>query len=109
MVQFWVLVVVVLFIGAQLFQWLQGAILPLPLYVMAGAFLAIASNYDKGMGQLINRGEQAVAILTETTTETMQAELYSPNVTVELESQSEKVLKLPEFVEDTVENTQKEA
>ena len=56
MVQFWVLIVVILFVGVQLFQWLQGAILPLPLYVMAGAFLAIASNYDKGIGQLINRG-----------------------------------------------------
>jgi hypothetical protein len=104
MVQFWVLIVVVLFVGVQLFQWLQGAILPLPLYVMAGAFLAIASNYDKGMGRFINRGEETVALLTET----LQAELDPQEPTVLPASQPEPGLKLPEFVESTVENFQKE-
>ncbi len=102
MVQFWVLIVVILFVGVQLFQWLQGAILPLPLYVMAGAFLAIASNYDKGMGQLINRGEQTVVTLAET----MQAELDPQhNAVVQPELQPEIALALPEFVENSLENS----
>ncbi|MFN9174367.1 MAG: hypothetical protein ACK58N_07600 [Synechocystis sp.] len=101
MVQFWVLIVVVLFIGVQLFQWLQGAILPLPLYVMAGAFLAIASNYDKGMGRLINRGEQVVA----TVSATLQAELEPQNNAVaQPELKPETALALPEFVKNAPEN-----
>lgn len=48
----WLVTVVVLFLGVQLYQWLQGFMLPLPIYVMAGAFLAIASNYEKGMSAL---------------------------------------------------------
>lgn len=50
--QFLVLIVFFLFAGVELFQWLKGVILPLPVYVLAGAFLAIASNYDRGLGLL---------------------------------------------------------
>ena len=49
----WLFSVVVLFILAKAFLWLKGFILPLPLYVLAGAFLAIASNYDKGIVNLL--------------------------------------------------------
>ncbi|MGK7933235.1 MAG: hypothetical protein AB4041_17630 [Microcystaceae cyanobacterium] len=45
----WLVTVTLLFLLAQLYQWLRGFMLPLPAYVMAGAFLAIASNYEKGM------------------------------------------------------------
>ncbi|MGK7946805.1 MAG: hypothetical protein AB4058_20275 [Microcystaceae cyanobacterium] len=45
----WLVTVILLFLVVQLYQWLRGFILPLPIYVMAGAFLAIASNYEKGM------------------------------------------------------------
>jgi hypothetical protein len=50
----WLLTVLVLFALAQVFQWVKSAILPLPIYVLAGAFLAIASNYDKGLGTLLS-------------------------------------------------------
>ena len=50
--QFLVLIVFFLFSGVEFFQWLKGVILPLPVYVLAGAFLAIASNYDRGLGLL---------------------------------------------------------
>lgn len=50
----WFVTVILLFLGVQLYQWLQGFMLPLPLYVMAGAFLAIASNYDKGMDSFLS-------------------------------------------------------
>lgn len=45
----WLTSVVVLFVGVQLFQSIKGFFVPLPLYILAGAFLAIASNYDKGI------------------------------------------------------------
>lgn len=80
---FLVLVVVILFAGVQLFQWLMGVILPLPIYVMAGAFLAIASNYDKGMAILLNRGQELMPNHGITPGETMTAQLESPEVLLE--------------------------
>ncbi len=47
---FLIVTILVLFVGVEFFQWLRGVILPLPLYVLGGAFLAIASNYEKGIG-----------------------------------------------------------
>ncbi len=37
----------VLFALAELYQWVKHLMLPLPIYILGGAFLAIASNYDK--------------------------------------------------------------
>ena len=48
----WLFSVVVLFIVAKALLWIAGFILPLPIYVLAGAFLAIASNYDRGIMNL---------------------------------------------------------
>ena len=89
---FLVLVVVALFVGVQLFQWLMGVILPLPIYVMAGAFLAIASNYDKGMAILLNRGQGIIAGNGMTPGETMAAELESSQVLLESPTPQEELL-----------------
>ncbi|OKH17223.1 hypothetical protein [[Limnothrix rosea] IAM M-220] len=45
----WLTSVAVLFVLVQLFQSIKGFFVPLPIYILAGAFLAIASNYDKGI------------------------------------------------------------
>jgi len=55
MFQFLILTIFVLFGAVELFQWLKGVMLPLPIYVLAGACLAIASTYDRGMGLLFNQ------------------------------------------------------
>lgn len=104
MVQFWGLIVVVLFVGVQLFQWLKGAILPLPLYVMAGAFLAIASNYDKGMGRLLQGGEQTIATLTDT----LKAELDPQTPLIAADEPSKPSLSLPEFVDNGAETSRRD-
>ena len=41
----WLTCFFVLFVLAKLFLWLKGFIVPMPVYVLGGAFLAIASNY----------------------------------------------------------------
>jgi len=41
----------VLFAIAELYQWLKHLMLPLPIYILGGAFLAIASNYNKIISQ----------------------------------------------------------
>ena len=49
----WISAVGLLFVLVQFYQWVKGFILPLPIYVLAGAFLAIASNYDQGINRFI--------------------------------------------------------
>ncbi len=46
----WLACFLVLFALAQLFDWIEQLKLPLPIYILGGAFLAVASNYDKLVG-----------------------------------------------------------
>jgi len=48
--KFWIASFLLLFSMAELFQWLRHFTLPLPIYILGGAFLAIASNYDRRSG-----------------------------------------------------------
>jgi hypothetical protein len=43
----WLTSFILLFGAAEVFQWTQELTLPMPIFVMGGALLAIASNYDK--------------------------------------------------------------
>ncbi len=42
----------------EFYQWAKGFILPLPIYVFAGALLSITSNYSQDMSNLFARNEQ---------------------------------------------------
>jgi hypothetical protein len=46
----WLACFFVLFALAEFFDWLQEFNLPLPIYILGGAFLAVASNHDKIFG-----------------------------------------------------------
>lgn len=48
----WLACFLVLFALAELFDWVKAfqVQLPLPIYILGGAFLAVASNYDKLFG-----------------------------------------------------------
>ena len=54
----WVVGCVLLFLLVELYQWAKGFILPLPIYIFAGALLSIASNYSQDMSNLFARNEQ---------------------------------------------------
>lgn len=41
----WIVCFILLFGGAELLQWIQQFSLPLPIFILGGAFLAIMSNY----------------------------------------------------------------
>lgn len=43
----WLVCFGMLFTIAELYQWAKHLSLPLPIYVLGGAFLAIASNYKR--------------------------------------------------------------
>lgn len=45
--QLWLTSFILLFGVAEFWQWVQQASLPMPFFVVGGAFLAIASNYNK--------------------------------------------------------------
>lgn len=67
-IQAWFTIVVILFVAVEVFQWVIGFILPLPIYIIAGAFLAIASNYDKGMSVLFRQVTAKEENLSQTAT-----------------------------------------
>jgi hypothetical protein len=52
----WLACFFILFALAELFDWLQAFTLPLPIYILGGAFLAVASNYDKIIGSYFSEG-----------------------------------------------------
>ncbi|MBD2493953.1 hypothetical protein [Nostoc sp. FACHB-280] len=60
----WIACFVLLFALAELFDWLQEFSLPLPIYILGGAFLAVASNYDKIVGSYL--GNTSIAASLET-------------------------------------------
>lgn len=49
----------VLFALAELFDWMQQLSLPMPIYILGGAFLAIASNYNKRFGSFFGASTQS--------------------------------------------------
>ena len=51
----WLVSVAILFVLAEIYISIKDFILPLPIYILGGAFLAIASNYDKGIMALFRQ------------------------------------------------------
>jgi hypothetical protein len=43
----WITCFVLLFGATEVLQWVKQFSMPLPIFILGGAFLAIASNYDK--------------------------------------------------------------
>ncbi|MBD2596552.1 hypothetical protein BCD64_03005 [Nostoc sp. MBR 210] len=60
----WIACFVLLFALAELFDWLQEFSLPLPIYILGGAFLAVASNYDKIVGSYFSDTSIAASLET---------------------------------------------
>ncbi|MBA3924098.1 MAG: hypothetical protein H0X31_21335 [Nostocaceae cyanobacterium] len=50
----WMVCFLALFAIAELFDWIKQFNLPLPIYILGGAFLAIASNYNKLVGSSLH-------------------------------------------------------
>ncbi|WP_250121680.1 hypothetical protein [Chroococcidiopsis sp. CCMEE 29] len=46
----WLACFLLLFAIAELLEWVQHLSLPLPIYILGGTFLAIASNSNKRLG-----------------------------------------------------------
>lgn len=69
MLKAWLVSVGILFVLAEFSIWLKQFMLPLPIYVLGGAFLAIASNYEKGIIAMFRQPEElATDALSQTAT-----------------------------------------
>jgi hypothetical protein len=68
MLRVWLVTSVVFFVLVEFYQWVKGFILPLPIYVLGGAFLALASNYARGVSALFGSGAKTVEIPSQTAT-----------------------------------------
>ena len=91
MIQAWLFGVGILFVLAELGIWLKQFILPLPIYILAGAFLAIASNYERGIIALFRSDVVDAEIVTAQDLRTRVMNLSQPQKITA--SQNKEVLK----------------
>ena len=92
MLKAWLVGVGILFVLAEFGIWLKQFILPLPIYILGGAFLAIASNYEGGIISMFRQPESTTAdVLAQTATLIEEAKmLESDPVVYSLPSATEK-------------------
>jgi hypothetical protein len=83
----WLACFVLLFALAELFDWLKDFSLPLPIYILGGAFLAVASNYDKIVGYYFS----------DTSLTTSTASLETP----QLDASNQPLAAISSSVEDS--------
>ncbi len=106
--QFWIASFAVLFALAKLMEWLHGFELTMPVFVVGGVLLAIASNYDKRMlfpfwpqSSAVSQGTEAsfaVDSAPSSTTPSMGAST-SQTVTVEGKTRSKSQAVQPKAVQ----------
>jgi hypothetical protein len=81
----WLVSVALLFVLAEVLLWAKNFILPLPIYILAGAFLAIASNYDRGIMALFGQeNDSSPKVMTQTATLIERTETINLNNTESL-------------------------
>jgi hypothetical protein len=65
----WLISVAALFVLAEIYLWVKDFILPFPIYILGGAFLAIASNYEQGIVNFFQqKSEKIIDPLRQTAT-----------------------------------------
>jgi hypothetical protein len=65
----WLVSFALLFVLAEIISWLKNFMLPVPIYILAGAFLAIASNYDRGIMALFRQeDDKSDRVIAQTAT-----------------------------------------
>ena len=85
----------ILFVLAEFSIWLQQFILPLPIYIFAGAFLAIASNYERGLMALFRQEDSTSEVLKQTATLIERSQEIEPSEQQPTIALEERVAKQP--------------
>ena len=82
MLKAWLVGVGILFVLAEFTIWLKQFILPLPVYIIGGAFLAIASNYEQGIISMFRQPEPPTnEVLAQTATLIKEAKVLEDSST----------------------------
>ncbi|MEA5571621.1 hypothetical protein [Calothrix sp. UHCC 0171] len=69
----WFACFLLLFVLAELFDWVKDFTLPLPIYILGGAFLAVVSNYDKLVGSYLHDSSNLIRdVIRDTIPEQVQ-------------------------------------
>jgi hypothetical protein len=104
-IQAWLFGVGILFVLAELGIWLKQFILPLPIYILGGAFLAIASNYEKGIIALFRQPEAVAEVVTvenlRTRVNLSNSQAIAPIPNREALKDNSKDALLPEAIENS--------
>ena len=83
MLKAWLVGVGILFVLAEFAIWLKQFILPLPVYILGGALLAIASNYEQGIISMFRQPESTTTdVLAQTATLIEEAKILEDNSSV---------------------------
>ena len=83
MLKAWLVGVGILFVLAEFAIWLKQFILPLPVYILGGALLAIASNYEQGIIGMFRQPEPTTNdVLAQTATLVKEAKVLEDDSSV---------------------------
>jgi hypothetical protein len=93
----WLACFFILFALAELFDWVKDFSLPLPIYILGGAFLAVASNYNRLIGSYVNSGTNIVSEIVPQKQQ-LDAQVQG-NQALDFEHSSENVLSKPEIAQ----------
>lgn len=93
MLKAWLVSVGILFVLAEFSIWLKQFMLPLPIYVLGGAFLAIASNYEKGIMAMFRQSEE------------LGTDVLSQTASIIKEAQALEEKKVPACLPETKQQT----
>ncbi|HEY9873119.1 MAG TPA: hypothetical protein V6D12_06770 [Candidatus Obscuribacterales bacterium] len=74
----WLASFLLLFAIAELYQWMKHFTLPLPVYILGGAFLAIASNYERRASFPFARADEQSTVIPNPTPGTPVMPLANP-------------------------------
>jgi hypothetical protein len=91
--RFWITSFLVLFGMAELFQWVKHFTVPLPMFILGGAILAIASNYNKLVSWPFEDSAAEPPLMDSAN---------SPNSRHLNQSQSKPVIQLPRPISFTI-------
>jgi hypothetical protein len=101
----WIACFFVLFALAEFFDWIKEVNLPLPIYILGGAFLAVASNYDKLVGVYFPEFAQTTAEIITDQNKVSILEANSTSLTLESSTEAGKQPTTnPEVREDISQN-----
>jgi hypothetical protein len=93
----WLACFFILFALAELFDWVKDFSLPLPIYILGGAFLAVASNYNRLIGSYVNSGTNIVSEIVPQKQQ-LDAQVQG-NQALDFEHSSENVLSKSEITQ----------